>query len=195
MPCRVDIPDGDAPLDHILNRLRTDSLLAVRQQMFKAIYTNHDTTQTPREREGMRILMTAMMGSPVCNSMRMWRDYPGFCDEEIPEAFYQNSLGRNFDWECFSERGSLAIRFSDRFAHDIENLNGDDAFWDEIHRHLSEREIGDLCFFNDCWLGAGHTLKALGIGSVCEVPSAELYENCATSPDFSGFHAGDCGHQ
>lgn len=176
MPYRVEIPDGDAPLDHILNRLGTDSLLAVRQQMFKAVYTNHDTTLTPREREGMRIVMTAMMGCPICNSMRMWRDYPGFSDIEIPEEFYQNSLDRNFAWAGFSARERLAIQFSDRFAHDIDNLNGDDAFWERLHAAFSDAEIGDLCFFNGCWLGAGHTLKSLGIGSVCELPSEELYE-------------------
>ena len=169
MPYRVTIPEGELALDHILNRVGTDSLLAMRQQMFKTVYSNHDTTLTPREREGMRILLTDIMGCPVCNSLRMWRDYPGFCDDPIAEEFYEHSLEKNFSWAGFSRRESLAIQFADRFANHINDLNGDDDFWDELHANFSEREIGDMCFFNGCWLGAGHTLKSLGIGSVCEV--------------------------
>ena len=171
MPYRVTIPEGEVALDHILNRVGTDSLLASRQRMFKTVYTNHDTTLTPREREGMRILLTAIMGCPICNSLRMWRDYPGFCDEEIPEAFYQHALDRNFGWEGFSTRERLVIEFADRFANQIDGINGDDDLWDKLHANFSEREIGDICYFNGCWLGAGHTLKALGIGSVCEILS------------------------
>lgn len=169
MPYRIDIPEDEVALDYILNRVGTESLLAMRQQMFKTVYTNHDTSLTPREREGMRILLTDIMGCPICNSLRMWRDYPGFCDEEIPEVFYQNALNKNLAWEGYSERERLAIEFADRFANDIDNLNGDDAFWERLHGHFSDQEIGDMCFFNGCWLGAGHTLKSLGIGSVCEI--------------------------
>jgi len=177
MPYRVEIPEGATALDHILNAVGTPSLIEARQQLIATVYTNQDTTLTHREREGMRILGTAIVNCPICNSLRLWRDYPGFSDEEIAEEFYQNALQKNYAWQGFNKREVLAIQFADRFHHDIENLNADDTYWQEIHEHFSEREIGDLCFFNSYFLGVGHAIKALGIGSVCDVlPAADSDE-------------------
>ena len=169
MPYRVKIPEGETALDHILNVVGTPSLIAARKQLIFTVYGNQDTTLTHREREGMRILGTAIVNCPICNSLRLWRDYPGFCDEEIPEDFYQNALKKNYAWQGFNQREILAIQFADRFHHDIENLNGDDDYWQQIHQHFTEREIGDLCFFNSYFLGTGNTIRALGIGSVCDI--------------------------
>lgn len=170
MPYRIEIPAGEMALSHLLHGVGTPALVAARQQLIKTVYGNHDTPLTHREREGMRILCTAIVGCPICNSLRMWRDHSNFCDEEIPEDFYQNCLAKNYDWSGFSERERLAVQFSDRFCNDIDNLNGDDDFWARLHANFSEREIADICFFNSYFLGTGYTLKALGIGSTCEIP-------------------------
>lgn len=172
MPYRISIPEGETALNFLLNGVGTKSLVAMRQQLIKTVYSNHDTTLTPREREGMRILCTAIVGCPICNSLRMWRDHSDFCDEEIPEDFYQNCLAKNYAWPGFTAREKLAVEFSDRFCNDIANLNGDDDFWKLILTNFSEREIADICFYNSYFLGTGNTIRALGIGSVCEVVPA-----------------------
>src|SRR3546814_6928960 len=52
-------------------------------------------------------------------------------------------------------------------------MNGDDAFWERMHANFSDTEIGDVVLMCGTWLGVGHGLKALGIGSVCAVPASE----------------------
>src|SRR3546814_19722629 len=73
-------PEGSEALDHSLNHLGTNKLVESRKRMFRIIYDAPETSLSPREREAMRFPMTAMMGCPICNSMRMWRDWPGFSD-------------------------------------------------------------------------------------------------------------------
>src|SRR3546814_14463622 len=83
MPYRIDVPEGEEALEHILNHLGTPMLVESRKRMFRIVYDAPETTLSPREREVMRFPMTAMMGCPICNSMRLWRDWPGFSDEPI----------------------------------------------------------------------------------------------------------------
>lgn len=170
MPYRITVPDGDEPLEHILNKLGTPKLVECRQRTFRTVYDAPETTLTPREREGMRIMGAVRTNCPICSGMRLWRDWPGFSGEEIAEEFYQNAIALNLDWEGFTARERLLIEFADRFERDIDSINGDDALWDRMHTHLSETEIGDLVIMLATWLGTGRALKALGIGSVCVVP-------------------------
>jgi len=173
MPYRVDIPEGREALDHILNHLGTSLLVGNRQRTFRLVYDAPETTLSPREREAMRFPMTAMMGCPICNSMRMWRDWPGFSDEPIEEEFYQNAEAKNLAWSGFSERERLLVEFVDRFANAIDGLNGDDLFWERMHARFTQTEIGDIVNLAGIWLGVGHGLKALGIGSICQLPVGE----------------------
>src|SRR3546814_3336359 len=73
----------------------------------------------------MRFPMTAMMGCPICNSMRLWRDWPGFSDEPIEEELYTNAEAINLEWPGFSARERLLLEFVDRFANAIDGMNGD----------------------------------------------------------------------
>jgi alkylhydroperoxidase family enzyme len=173
MPYRVDIPEGEEALEVILNRLGTNMLVDARKRMFRIMYDAPETTLSPREREVMRFPMTAMMGCPICNSVRMWRDWPGFSDQPIEEEFYANAEQANLDWPGFTARERLLLEFVDRFANEIDGMNGDDAFWDKMHASFSDTEIGDIVVMCGTWLGVGHSLKALGIGSVCGVAADE----------------------
>ena len=49
----------------------------------------------------------------------------------------------------------------------------DDAFWDKMHANFSDTEIGDVVIMAGMWVGLGHTLMALGIGSVCPIAPSE----------------------
>lgn len=172
MPYRFDLPDGAEAVTHIYARLGTPKLVDVRSAIFKVIYDAPETTVTLREREAMRFPLTVVIGCPLCNSMRMWRDWPGYVGEPIPEEFYQNAEARNLDWPGFTARERLLMRFVERFDNDIENLNGDDDFWAELYANFSETEIGDVVTMAGAWLGFGRGLKALGVGSICAVPAA-----------------------
>jgi alkylhydroperoxidase family enzyme len=173
MPYRIDVPDGREPLEHILNHLGTSMLVDCRQRMFRTVYDAPQTSLTAREREGMRILGAVRTNCPICSSMRLWRDWPGFAGGEIPEEFYQNAIDLNLDWPGFSERERLLIEFADRFERDIDGVNGDDALWDRMHAQLTDTEIGDLVIMMATWIGTGRALKALGIGSSCEIATDE----------------------
>src|SRR3546814_14936675 len=109
--------------------------------------------------------MTAMMGCPICNSMRLWRDWPGFSDEPIEEELYTNAEAINLEWPGFSARERLLLEFVDRFANAIDGMNGDDAFWERMHANFSDTEIGDVVLMCGTWLGVGHGLKALGLAA------------------------------
>src|SRR3546814_13269570 len=65
------------------------------------------------------------------------------------------------------------VEFVDRFANVIDGMNGDEDFWDRMHAAFSDVEIGDIVLMGGVWLGTGHALKALGIGSVCSLPITE----------------------
>ena len=173
MPYRIDVPDGREALEHILNHLGTPMLVEARKRTFRIVYDAPETTLSPREREAMRFPMTAMMDCPICNSMRMWRDWPGFSDEPIEEAFYRQAEARNIAWDGFSPREALALEFVDRFANAVDGINGDDALWMRLHANFSDPEIGDMVNLAGIWMGVGHGLKALGIGSVCQLPVDE----------------------
>lgn len=170
MPYRIDVPEGQEALEVILNHLGTPMLVDARKRMFRVMYDAPETTLSPREREVMRFPMTAMMGCPICNSVRMWRDWPNFSPEPIDEALYTNAESFNYGWPGFSERERILLEFINRFANEIDGLNSDDAFWERIHANFSQAEIGDIMVMAGTWLGVGHTLKALGIGSVCQLP-------------------------
>ena len=140
MPYRVDVPEGQEALVHILNHLGTDQLIEARQRMFRTIYDAPETTLTAREREGMRILGAARTNCPICSGMRLWRDWPGFTGEEIADEFYQNAIDCNMEWEGFTDRERLLIEFADRFGRDIDSINGDEALWKRMHALLAEKE-------------------------------------------------------
>jgi alkylhydroperoxidase family enzyme len=173
MPYRINVPEGEEALELILNRLGTPLLVDARKRMFRIMYDAPETSLSPREREVMRFPMTAMMGCPICNSMRMWRDWPGFSSEPIEEELYTNAEALNLDWPGFSARERLLLEFVDRFANAIDGMNGDDRFWERLHTNFSDTEIGDIIVMSGTWLGVGHGLKALGIGSVCALPASE----------------------
>lgn len=172
MPYRLTIPEGDNALFHMLHGVGTEALINARKQLIQIVYSNHDTPLTHREREGMRILCTAIIGCPICNSLRLWRDHDDFCEEQIPEDFYQNALAKNYPWAGFNDRERLVVEFSDRFCNKLNELNGDDAFWERMHASFNDREIADIGFYNSYFLGVGAMLKAFGIGSTCEITPA-----------------------
>lgn len=170
MPYRIDVPEGKEALDHILNDLGTPQLVEARKRMFRIIYDAPETTLTPREREVMRFPSTAVMGCPICNSLRLWRDWPGFSDEPIEEELYVNAGEWNWSWDGFTPREALALRFIHRFFTSVDEMNDDDEFWAAMHAHFTDTEIGDIGVMASTWLGTGHLLKALGICSVCPMP-------------------------
>ena len=51
MPYRVEIPEGQEALVHILNHTGTEKLLDTRQRMFRTIYDAPETTLTTRARK------------------------------------------------------------------------------------------------------------------------------------------------
>jgi alkylhydroperoxidase family enzyme len=183
MPYRIDVPEGQEALELILNHLGTPLLVDARKRMFRIMYDAPETTLSPREREVMRFPMTVMMGCPICNSMRMWRDWPGFSNEPIEEDLYTNAGALNREWPGFSVRERLLLEFVDRFANAIHGMNGDDRFWQQMHANFSDQELGDIVLMSGTWLGVGHGLKALGIGSVCPLPASEEMLRKLRNPD------------
>lgn len=170
MPYRVTIPEGQEALEHILNHLGTSMLVDARKRTFRIMYDAPETTLSPREREVMRYPLTAVMSCPICNSLRMWRDWPGFSEKPIEEELYINAGEFNWAWSGFSPREALALEFVHHFLYVIDELNGNDTFWERMHTNFTDTEIGDICIMAGTWLGTGHVLKALGIGSVCPMP-------------------------
>lgn len=173
MPFRISIPDGAEPVHHIHDKLGTPLLRAARMAVYKVMYDAPETTLSLREREAMRFPLTVVIGCPLCNSVRIWRDWPGYTGEPVPEEFYQNAEVRNLEWPGFTQRERLLMQFVERFDAEIDTLNGDDDFWDELHANFSEAEIGDAVIMAGAWLGFGRGLKVLGVGSMCETPTAE----------------------
>src|SRR3546814_2457179 len=93
---------------------------------------------------GVQTCALPILGCPICNSMRLWRDWPGFSDEPIEEELYTNAEAINLEWPGFSARERLLLEFVDRFANAIDGMNGDDAFWERMHANFSDTEIGEI---------------------------------------------------
>jgi len=185
MPYRVDVPEGSEPLEYFMYHVGTRQLVEGRQRLYATIFDAPETSLTPREREGPRILMAKRVNCPTCISVRLWRDMPGYSDEEIPEVFYENAINANAHWEGFSVRESLLVEFADRFENDVDNINADDDFWARIYANFTEAEVGDALIMLSTWMGAGRVVKVLGAVSVCRMPDTEQLTKLLTCSNAS----------
>ena len=178
MTYRISIPENSNPLTHMSNEIGSRLLLNARQNLLDVIYDAEETTLTPREREGLRILFAARSGCPYCTAARMWRDKGGFSATEIEEPFYENAIALNLEWAGFNIRESLLLEFADCFDRDIDNLNGNDTLWQRMHANLSKTEIGDLLIMLGGWLGSSRAIKALGIAAAAhDIPQGQSIQD------------------
>jgi alkylhydroperoxidase family enzyme len=173
MPFRLNVPEGVEPA-LALNAHGTPMLVAARHAVYTLVYDAPETSINLREREVMRFPLTVVMGCPFCNSIRMWRDWPGYTGDPIPEDFYEAAARREYDWPGFTARERALLRFVEAFDSHIDTLNDDDALWDEMHSRFTETEIGDIAIMAGTWVGYGRCLKALGVGSVCEITPSSV---------------------
>ena len=75
--------------------------------------------------------------------------------------------------EMFDEREKAAFRLVDVIAGDHHKAN--DALYDDLREHFSEREIITLGWRIAMFVGYGRLLATLGmdsVGGVCELPGA-----------------------
>ncbi len=170
MPLRIELPEGAQAPIHIHESHGSPALRKARMDVFQTIYNAPETTISLREREAMRFPLTVVMGCDVCNGYRMWRDWPGYTGEPIPEEFYAAAEVKDLSYSGFSDRERILIQFVTKFDTEIDTINEDDELWDELQALFSEEEIGDIIIMAGAWLGFGRGLKALGVGHACSLP-------------------------
>lgn len=170
MPFRVTIPEGTSVPAKRMMGLGTEQLVAIRKQYLDVIYDAPETTLTPREREATRIIFAVRGGCSICSGLRLAAAKEGFSSEEIPEDLYQAAIEVDLDWPGFSKRERLLVEIADRFERDVDSINGDDGLWRRINELLTETELADTLNMFGIWVGAGRTLKVLGVATgVCDL--------------------------
>src|SRR5208282_84096 len=90
--------------------------------------------------------------------------------DSVPEVLYEHVLDPN--WEGYTARESLAIRFAELFA--LDHLSMDDAFWQQMHAHFSDEEIVDLTACVGYFVAFGRFNRVLEIDGACQIPNNEL---------------------
>jgi len=133
-----------------------------------------------REMEGARYRTAQINGCILCSNTRAARDLAGhitrnggsLADSPLArgpapdEPFYEAVP----DWATsplFSERERIAIELAERMGERPHSMHGDDAFWDKVHAHFSDREIVDMTLAIASWIALGRVVHTLELDGVC----------------------------
>jgi alkylhydroperoxidase family enzyme len=169
---RIAVPEGMDPIYFACQEIGSAKLRAVWQQAMAVRWVN-DSTLTPREQEAPRRYAAVISSCGRCSASRPARDYPGFSEEEIDEAFYTEIL----DYETspvYSDRERLSVKFCERFWTDHRSLATDDGFWATMKANFTEEEIGDLVILAGLMQGWAQSIDVLlGLESACVLDGIE----------------------
>lgn len=153
---RIDIPDGAEPIPYVWGEM-VPGIGPAASAYSLAVYAH--TTLGLREFEAARLRIAQINGCLICLDWRTERD-----GQKVEEEFLDAVL----EWRTtglFDERTRLAAEYAERYAEDHHGL--DDAFWDRMAAHYSQREIVELTMSIGAWLAFGRLNHVLGLDAVC----------------------------
>lgn len=183
---RVQIPSDsdDLPVSYVLREHGGAS----GEALFELSRTVYDATQLSlREMEAARVRTAYINGCLICQQGQAARDFdtnlagskpfsrPMTSRGEAPDqAFYDQVVEwRNSD--IFSPRERLAIEFAERMGEAPQSMQGDEAFWDQMHAVFSDKEIVDLTISIASWIAMGRFTHTLELDTFCAIrPAATL---------------------
>ena len=155
---RLDLPEGDQP--------EIVKVWSLRPEMGEAVtalsYAVYSKSQLPaRVREAARMRIAHVNDCSVC---RGWR-IPALAEQGVDEELYAHVVEP--DAGDYNEQERLAIEYAERFALDHRSL--DDAFFERLRVHFTDREILDLTICIGEWLAFGRLTMVLDLDEACAV--------------------------
>ncbi len=178
---RVHVPDAHAhdPLSYVWTQYTPEIGAAAADYSLK-VYER--SRLSLREMEAARMRTALINGCNLCQELRGARDLPshiersggdaslaaGSRDNTAPdEAFYDQVARWREASNGFSPRELLAIEYAERLGEAPQSMDEDEAFWERMHAHFSDRDIVDLTFAIGSWMALGRFAHVLALDGVC----------------------------
>lgn len=163
---RITVPEGVRIPAYVETTVGSYTLAWARAVGMRALYQN-ETSLAPSEREAMRSTITQFFATRFDPSAKGVSDPLAnqrleYSDRKPSPQWYAN-LANWRTWPDYTDRERLIIEFTRRFAFDSKQLNADDAFWDRMHKHYSDREIVDMSNMVAKWTAAFLSAEVLGL--------------------------------
>jgi AhpD family alkylhydroperoxidase len=154
---RIEIPDGDRPEIERVWSIAPD--LGTTVGTLSMQVNGKDRILPWRVREAARMKIAHINGCSVCMG---WRT-PALAKHGVDEELYAHVEDpANGD---YSEQERLAIEYADKFALDHRSL--DDAFFDRMKEHFTDREIFELTVCIGDWVAFGRMTAVLDLDEAC----------------------------
>ncbi|WP_030172958.1 carboxymuconolactone decarboxylase family protein [Spirillospora albida] len=155
----IDVPDGKDPIQYVWGEM-VPGIGPAAANLSLAVYAH--TTLGLREFEAARLRVAQINGCLFCLDWRTDRD-----GEKVEETF----AAAVTEWrttDAFDDRTRLAAEYAERYALDHHGL--DDAFWERMGEHYTQREIVELSMCLGSWLAFGRLNHVLGLDAMCVLP-------------------------
>jgi AhpD family alkylhydroperoxidase len=154
---RVDLPGEGPDLERVWS-LSPDLGAAVGQLAAKV---GGKGLELPwRVREAARMRIAQINGCNICMAWRV----PSLARHGVDEELYAYvDDPANGD---YSAQERLAIEYADKFALDHRSL--DDAFFERMKQHFTDREIFELTVCIGDWVAFGRMTAVLDLDEACE---------------------------
>ncbi len=175
---RVAIPEEhqERPLEHVGEHY-AQKIVAAAGIYGTAPYQHSQLSL--RELEAARYRTALINGCSACQAFRGARDFPGMFaafDGDLQnsvyargpapdEEFYEHILDP--DWEGYSERERLLIRYAEGMGLAPQDIAHDEEFWERAKAVFSDDELVDMTYSIGAWMATGRALHVLGLDAVC----------------------------
>lgn len=156
----IEIPDGSDPIAYVWGEM-VPGIGPAAAGLATSVYEH--STLGLREFEAARLRIAQINGCLFCQDWRTERD------GRKVEADFDAAVTEWRTTDAFDDRTRLAAEYAERFALDHHGL--DDAFFDRMRAHYTDREIVELSMCLGSWLAFGRLNRVLGLDTACVLPS------------------------
>ncbi|MGB3303231.1 MAG: carboxymuconolactone decarboxylase family protein [Gordonia sp. (in: high G+C Gram-positive bacteria)] len=156
----LDIPDGKDPIQYVWGEM-VPGIGPAAAKLSLSVYS--DSTLGLREFEAARLRIAQINGCLFCQDWRTERE-----GQKVEETFH-TAVEQWRTTADLDDRARLAAEYAELYATDHHSI--DDAFWERMRRHYTDKEIVELSMCLGSWLAFGRLNRVLGLDSVCVLPS------------------------
>ncbi|MFT4199828.1 carboxymuconolactone decarboxylase family protein [Gordonia sp. (in: high G+C Gram-positive bacteria)] len=156
----LEIPEGKDPIMYVWGEM-VPGIGPAAAGAATSVYEH--STLGLREFEAARLRIAQINGCLFCQDWRTERD-----GQKVEEGF-DDEVAHWRTSSALDDRAKLAAEYAELYATDHHSI--DDAFWERMRAHYTDKEIVELSMCLGSWLAFGRLNRVLGLDSVCVLPS------------------------
>ena len=176
---RIELPEEyqDRPMEHVA-KVYAPQIVGAAGIYGTAPYQHSKLSL--RELEGARYRTALINGCNTCTAFRGGRDFPGMFESfdgdlensvytrgPAPDEDFYANVENWRDYEGYSERERLAIRYAEGMGLTPHDIAADEEFWERARAAFSDEELVDMTCSIGAWMANGRALHVLGLDAVC----------------------------